>query len=115
MSDRPLNACVALDPKDRLTGGEIKSLVLGHELHGRNITPDIEPYSRVANADGSVTVGSRTRTGATWVQGSFLCNAYPKALTTCGAVFRNPFGTQEQENEYLSIYPKNRIEFSVVK
>jgi adenylate cyclase len=112
-----LPATVDLDPKDRLTGAEIKSLAFGHELRGRNTAPDIEPYRRVATADGSITVtiGSHTRTGRTWVQGNFLCNAYPKTLTTCGAVFRNPSGTREQENEYRSIYPSNRIEFSVVK
>ena len=111
-----LPAAVNLDPNDRLTGAEIKSLAFGHELRGRNTAPDIEPYRRLATADGSITVtiGSRTRTGKTWVQGNFLCNAYPKTLTGCGAVFRNPSGTREQENEYLSIYRLNRIEFSVV-
>ncbi|ATU94649.1 adenylate/guanylate cyclase domain-containing protein [Phyllobacterium zundukense] len=112
-----LPADVDLDPKDRLTGTEIKSLAFGHELRGRNTVPDIEPYRRIASADGSITmtVGSRTTTGRTWVQGNFLCNAYPKNLTTCGAVFRNPSGTREQENEYLSIYRISRNEFSVVK
>ena len=102
-----LPADVNLDPNDRLTGAEIKFLVLGHELRGRNTAPDIEPYRRGVTADGSITVtfGSRTRTGKTWVQGNFLCSAYPKALTSCGAVFRNPSGTREQENEYRSIYP----------
>ena len=71
----------------------------------------------LTNADGTVTVtiGTRTRTGKTWVQGNFLCSAYPKILTGCGAVFRNPSGTRERENEYRSIYHSNSIEFSVVK
>jgi adenylate cyclase len=112
-----LPADVNLDPKDRLTGAQIKSLAFGQELRGRTTTPDIEPYRRMATADGSITVtiGSLTRTGRTWVQGNFLCNAYPKVLTTCGAVFRNPSGTREQENEYRSIYRTNHIEFSIVK
>ncbi len=112
-----LPADVNLDPNDRLTGAEIKFLVLGHELRGRNTAPDIEPYRRGVTADGSITVtfGSRTRTGKTWVQGNFLCSAFPKSLTSCGAVFRNPSGTREQENEYRSIYRTNSVEFSVVK
>lgn len=113
-----LPAHINLDPKDRLTGAQIKSLAFDHELHGRTNAPDIEPYRRVATADGSisVTIGSRTRTGkTTWVQGNFLCNAYPKDLTACGAVFRNPTGTLERENEYRSIYRSNHIEFSIVK
>ena len=110
-----LPTSVNLDPKDRLTGAEIKSLAIGHEWRG-HATADGEPYRRVATADGSinVTVGARTRIGRTWVQGNFLCNAYPKDLTSCGAVFRNPSGTREQENEYRSIYRSGGFEFSVV-
>jgi hypothetical protein len=108
---------VGLDPKDRLNGPEINSFAFGHELQGRKIAPEVEPYTRIASASGSitVTVGSTTTTGTTWVQGNFLCNAYPKALTTCGAIFRNPSGTLEQRNEYRSIYRWNRFEFSVVR
>lgn len=108
---------VGLDSKDRLTGAEIRSLAFGHEFRGRNIAPDDEPYGRTTAADATttVTIGTRTRTGKTWVQGNFLCSAYPKTLTICGAVFRNPSGTQLGDNEYLLIYRSNRIEFSVVK
>ncbi|CAN7215622.1 guanylate cyclase [Phyllobacterium sp. LjRoot231] len=111
-----LPADINLDPNDRLAGAEIRSLVLGHELRGRNTAPDIEPYRRGVTADGSITVtfGSRTRTGKSWVQGNFLCSAFPKSLTSCGAVFRNPSGTREKENEYRSIYRTNSVEFSVV-
>ena len=38
-----LPADVDLDPKDRLTGPEIKSLVFGHELRGRKTAPEVEP------------------------------------------------------------------------
>jgi adenylate cyclase len=117
-----LPAGVDLDPKNRLTGAEIKSLTFGHELRGRelrghNTATGIEPYKRIASVDGSigVTIGSGTREGTSWVQGNFLCNAFPKTMTNCGGVFRNPSGTREQENEYLTIYRLSSIEFSVVK
>lgn len=108
---------VDLDAKDRLTGPEIKFIALGHELRGRKIAPEIEPYRRIAAADGSirVTIGSTTTTGTTWIQRNFLCNAYPRSLTTCGAFFRNPSGTAGQQNEYRSIYRWNRFEFSVIR
>jgi TolB-like protein/class 3 adenylate cyclase len=108
---------VDLPPKDRLTGREIKSLILGHELRGRKIAPEVEDYRRIMSADGSisVTIGTWSSTGTSWAQGNFMCNAYLKNLTVCGAVFRNPLGTFEQKNEYLSIYRENRFEFSVVK
>ena len=112
-----LPAEVGLDPKDRLTGSEIKSLIFGHELRGREIVPEVEDYRRTTSPDGviSVTVGSQSSQGKSWVQGDFLCNAYPKVLTRCCAVFRNPSGTPEQENEYLSVYGWSQYEFSVVK
>jgi hypothetical protein len=108
---------VDLAPNDRLTGPEIKSLILGHELRGRKIAPEVEDYRRIMSADGSisVTIGTWSSTGTSWAQGNVICNAYPKNLTVCGAVFRNPLGTFEQKNEYLFIYRENRFEFSVVK
>ncbi len=67
-----------LDTKERLTGAEIRSLIVGHKLNGEG-----------------AWLGKET----TWVQGNFLCDAFPKTQTTCGAVFRNPTGTPEQKNE----------------
>lgn len=103
--------------KDRLTGAEIKSLILGRDLRGRIIATEIEDYSRNSSADGTVntTFGSRSQTGKSWVQGDFLCNAYPRHLTNCGAIFRNPSGSFERRNEYLAVYHWDRVEFSVVK
>ncbi|PSH56359.1 hypothetical protein CU103_30065 [Phyllobacterium sophorae] len=46
-----LPADVNLDPKDRLTGAQIKSVALRQERRGR-MTPDSEPYGRMATADG---------------------------------------------------------------
>ena len=48
---------VDLDTKNRLTGAEIRSLILGHELNGGGAWLDKE---------------------TTWVQGNFLCDAIPK-------------------------------------
>ena len=108
-----------VDPrsKDRLTGAEIKSLVFGHELRGRKIAPEVEEYRRIMSADGSisVTIGSWSNTGKSWAQGDFICNAYPKDLTSCGAVFRNPSGTFDRDDEYVAVYRVNRFAFSVVK
>ena len=108
---------VDLDPKDRLTGAEIKSLVFGHELRGPKIAPDTELYERTTSTDGSlrVTFGSTTLEGRSWVQGNFLCNAYPKELTVCGAIFRNSSGTPERQNEYRAVYRWEQFEFSVVR
>jgi adenylate cyclase len=108
-----------VDPhsKGRLTEAEIKSLFFGHETQGRQIAPEFAEYKAITSADGStsVTVGSWSNKGRRWTQAGVVCNAFPKALTNCSAIFRNPLGTFEQRNEYLSVHHSSRFEFSVVK
>ena len=83
-----------LDAKDRLTGSEIRSLILGRELRG-----------------GGAWIDKETA----WVQENFLCDAIPKVQTTCGAIFRNPAGTPERRNEYTAVFRFDRFEFSTLK
>ncbi|HEX5078982.1 MAG TPA: hypothetical protein VFV80_07490 [Geminicoccaceae bacterium] len=111
-----LPADVYLNPKDRLSGAEIKSVVVG-ELRGRKIAPDVQDYRSIVSADGSIsiTIGSWSHSGTSWVQGDFWCDAYPKDLTSCCAVFRNPSGTFEQKNEYLIVTRGSRLAFSTMK
>jgi TolB-like protein/class 3 adenylate cyclase len=108
---------VALPSEDRLTGPEITSLILDRTLQGRKIKPEVEIYRRTSSPGGTITetVGSSSNTGTSWVQGNVICNAFPRKLTTCGAVFRNPVGRSELKNEFLSVYRVNQFEFSVVK
>jgi adenylate cyclase len=108
-----------IDPqsKDRLTGTEMQSLVFGRELQGHRTKPEVAEYRRTTAIDGSTTVkiGSQTKQGKSWVQAGYLCVAYPKELTSCGVIFRNPAGTREHSDEYQYIFPLARYEFSVVK
>ena len=112
-----LPADVDLRSEDRLTGAEIKPLIFGRELRGRRVAPEVADYRRFMSADGSisVTIGSWSNTGKSWVQGDFLCNAYPRDLTTCGAVFRNPSGTFDRNDEYFAVYRTSRIAFSIIE
>jgi len=107
-----------LKSKDRLKGADISSLIYGRELRGRSLKPEIAGYRQAMSADGTIStaIGSWwLNTGRNWVQGDFICSAYPKDLTNCGAIFRNPSGTFEQKNEYFGVYQRNRFEFSVIK
>jgi adenylate cyclase len=108
-----------IDPqsKDRLTGAEMRSLVFGHELRGRQTKPEVAEYRRTTAIDGSatVTIGSRTRQGMSWTQAGALCNGYLKDFTSCGVIFRNPAGTREHSDQYQYIFHLPRFEFSVVK
>ena len=101
----------------RLTEGEMVSLVFGHELKGRLIVPEAAEYQRVTASDGSTKaqIGGQPRQGLSWMQAGALCVAYPKRLTSCGIIFRNPGGSREQNNEYRFIFHDSQYVFSVVK
>jgi adenylate cyclase len=102
---------------ERMNGVDIGNLMIGHELTGRQVLPDVLAYHSVIAADGSVTrtVGEEVVTGRMWVQGDSLCSAYPRKLTGCGAVFRNLSVTPGAPNEYILLSRFKRYEFSVTK
>ncbi|MBB3147639.1 TolB-like protein/class 3 adenylate cyclase [Phyllobacterium trifolii] len=106
------------DPKSpkRLDGAAIRTLLFGHEAHGRNLESG-DAYRRVTADDGAtrVFVGDWSDTGQSWLEGDFLCFLYPSRWRTCGVVFRNPGGTSAEKTEYLFITQWDRFEFSVVK
>jgi adenylate cyclase len=107
-----------LEAKNRLTGEEIRALVFGHELRGRQIEPD-EPYVRTTTTDGAahVTVGSSVSlAGVSRMEGDLLCSMWDTEVElTCATIFRNPGGTPEKQNEYVFVNPSNQLEFSPVK
>jgi adenylate cyclase len=115
--DLPAFASAGLDPKDRLTGAEIRSLIFGHETRGRLVFPRFLPMERTISADGILdqTIGDERHSGTAWVQGDFLCKSFPGELTSCGAIFRNPFRTPGHEEEYKAVHHWNQYEFSVVR
>jgi TolB-like protein/class 3 adenylate cyclase/Flp pilus assembly protein TadD len=110
-------ASAGMDPNNRLTGAEIRSLIFGHEIRGKLIFPHFLPMQRITSSEGAVReiVGDRTRVGSAWVQGNFVCMAFPKYLTSCGAIFRNTFKTPGRQDEYTAVYRLEQFEFSVVK
>lgn len=106
-----------VDPKskDRLTGAEIKALIFGHLIEGRERETG-NAYQRQTAMDGTadVTVGTAAFKMVTTIEGDFFCNWSANSGRGCGAVFRNPGGTREERSEYLFIRPWNSFEFSVV-
>ena len=106
-----------VDPKskDRLTGAEIKALIFGHLIEGRERETG-NAWRRQTAMDGTanVTVGTEARTYVTTIEGDFFCSWFQNDRG-CGAMFRNPGGTLENRNEYLLFRPWNSFEFSVVK
>ena len=106
------------DPKskDRLSGTEIKALFFGHEIRGREVASG-DPYWRKTKADGSyrATIGAKSFEGVSWIEGDILCIASRTRPFACRAVYRNPAGSFDRENQYLYFRDIDRFEFSVVK
>ncbi len=107
-----------LEAKNQLIGEEIRSLVFGHELRGRHVDPD-EPYVRTTTTEGvaRVSVGSSSSlTGISRIEGDLMCSLWDTEVGgTCAAIFRNPGGTPEKQNEYVFATPYDHLEFSLVK
>ncbi|HEY6631617.1 MAG TPA: adenylate/guanylate cyclase domain-containing protein [Rhizobiaceae bacterium] len=115
--DLPPIANAGMDPSDRLSGNEIRSLLFGHEVRGKQVLHKFLPIQRTISPDGALreTVGGETLTGTAWLQGDFVCDSFPGYLTNCGAVFRNPFGSPGRSDEYKAVTCWNQYEFSVVE
>jgi adenylate cyclase len=116
VADLPPLAAAGMNPDDRLTGEEVKSLLFGHDIRGKMTLPKFLPMERAISPDGAVReiVGGETRAGTAWVQGNFICKSFPGELTSCGAVFRNPFGSPERGDEYKAVHCWTQYEFSTV-
>ncbi len=92
--------------------------MFGHELRGRQIDLD-KSYVRTTSIDGvaRVSVGSSmSLAGVSRMEGDLLCSFWDTDVeVTCAAIFSNPGGTPERQNEYVFVTPGNRLEFSRVK
>ena len=106
-----------LEAKNRLPGEEIRALVFGHELRGRQIEPD-EPYVRTTTTEGAahVSIGSSfSSDGVSRIEGDYICTLPDADVELqCAAIFRRPGGTSEDHSEYFFVLPTNRLEFSPV-
>ena len=118
------------DPKskDRLSGDEMHALMYGHTIAGRverAIDPGIKlikdykvgvPWSVTTSADGSsvryIWGDIHNSGGRIHHEGDRDC-LYFLYEKVCAAIFRNPSGTREQQNEYYWLIHWYLITFSV--
>jgi adenylate cyclase len=109
---------------DRLSGDEIRSLVLGHTLNYRNI--GIERGMKASTAfstNGDATLsrpdgvksGIYVREWASVVEDRAICVAWEAFGPECAAIFRNPTGTAAERNEFLWISDGNPWSFSIAR
>jgi adenylate cyclase len=104
---------LSIPDEDRLNGEQIRSLVFGHTLRGKQTVPAEEPYFRETTPDGRArtTIGSSfSESGMSSVQGDMLCTLWDSDVeVTCLAFFRNPGGTAEQQDEFVLLAPSGRV------
>jgi len=93
--------------QNRMTAGEIRTLIFGHRLHGRSLWHGEERFASVTT-DGIVTLsGDWGLLGnGPWIDGrtrfekAQLCYTFD-FMSYCGGVFRNPGATRAKENEFI--------------
>jgi tetratricopeptide (TPR) repeat protein len=104
--------------ENRLSPDEIRSLVFGHRLHGRNMWSGKEHAASFA-ADGAATASggwawsSRSVAAIVGEQLCFKWGDYTGA--DCVTLFRNPGGTKEKENEFIWYDRNGALTFSQVE
>jgi adenylate cyclase len=88
--------------KYQLRADEIRTLFLGHNVHGRNLV-DATEHSASVSTEGVASMsgdwGNLSR-GTFQLKGDNLCLFAPEGTEYCGNVFRIPGGTKAKENEY---------------
>ena len=89
--------------KYQLRADEIRSLFLGHTIHGRDLAEATEHSASVSTEGLSSMSGDwgNLSRGTFQLKGDNLCLLAPEGTEYCGNVFRIPGGTQATENEYL--------------
>ena len=103
--------------KDRLGNDDIKALLFGHTLRGRNVTIN-EAVTDVVAADGSIsetTDSGKSTATLSYLQDGVICHSWVEWGLICGAIFRNPTGAAERQDEYVWITGWSESRFSVEK
>jgi hypothetical protein len=102
--------------ENRLTGDEIKAQIEGRTRVGTDLKEI--PFTLTPTADGKVVFqNSRAQLTATsTVEGDAVCHQSPTMFLgrkVCQFIYRNPDGSREDQNEYISVGIFNVLYFSV--
>jgi TolB-like protein/class 3 adenylate cyclase/Tfp pilus assembly protein PilF len=110
--------------QNRLSAMEIRSLIIGHRLHGRSRITGVERSASltkdgVAAMSGDWATGINPLTGgAARFNGDDLCLEFA-ARNYCGPVLRNPGANRMYENEYIWVLERINLsepfQFSVME
>ena len=103
---------------DRLDASALRTVTLGHTWMGRHANG--VQFMQQISQTGVIAYRSRASflTGAADVRGDMLCRQFEGYMLDrrlCGYVYRNPNGTRENHDEYVSVMPDALKYFSVVQ
>jgi adenylate cyclase len=107
------------DPKQRLTGAELRGLISGKTWSGTDASRRIK-FVADFGEDGNVVFAAATTlmTGTATVNNDELCERFDLFLlgkAGCGPIYRNPGGASEDQNEYVYVNPTTVRYFSVAE
>jgi TolB-like protein/class 3 adenylate cyclase/tetratricopeptide (TPR) repeat protein len=124
--ERPPSRFLKLDARTRLSGEEIRALMFGRSIEGRDYWLG-DSWLQNRTLDGRVTskevgttrtavesVGEVEITGDSWIDGDRLCDRWPEAevdLTICVTIFRD---LDSGQNSYYMVTDTGPHPFSVV-
>jgi tetratricopeptide (TPR) repeat protein len=103
--------------KDRLTAEEIKALTFGHTRRGRDVKSGAA-FTDVIAKDGMLNTSGDFGTDTApllYLGGNLICYRWTDWGPSCSAVFRNPGGTPERQDEYILVDGCCEYRFSIVK
>jgi hypothetical protein len=102
---------------DRLSAEEIKALTFGHTRSGHDVNSGAM-FTDVIAQDGSFTTSGSLGADTArllYLGGNLICYRFTDWGPSCSAVFRNPGGTAERQDEYILVESCCEYRFSIVK
>lgn len=103
--------------RDRLSAEEIKALTFGHTRRGRDIKSGAA-FTDIISADGTISssgdLGSDTAK-LLYLSGNLVCYRWTDWGPSCSAIFRNPGGTADRQDEYVLLEACCEYRFSIIK
>ena len=100
--------------RDRMTGSEIRSLLVGHTIQYRNLDDAGDTATTVFATDGKATLtkAGLTMDGYAVPDDQGICIWWTKIME-CAVIFRNPNGARNKGDEFIWINEWSRWFFIV--
>lgn len=102
---------------DRLSAEEIKAVMFGHTRSGHDVNSGAT-FTDVIAQDGSFTTSGSwgpDTASLLYLGGNLICYRLHDWGPSCSAVFRNPGGTAERQDEYILVEGCCEYRFSIIK